>query len=140
MPDDRISVIKVRDMLMVTMPPDPDDATISLLQEKTLTAMEKHESASLVLDISAVETLDSFFAQTVSETAKMVALMGGRTIIAGMRPAVAITATQLGLQLGNLETALNVDRALDMTRCGHKPPRPSQNGASGTFPFPTDQS
>src|ERR1043165_10250094 len=115
MPDDRISVIKVRDMLMVTMPPDPDDATISLLEEKTLTAMEKHESASLVLDISAVETLDSFFARTVSETAKMVALMGGRTIIAGMRPAVAVTATQIGLTLGNIETALNVDRALDMT-------------------------
>src|ERR1051326_137217 len=111
--DSRISVIKVRDMLMVTMPPDPDDATISLLQEKTLTAMEKHESASLVLDISAVETLDSFFARTVSETAKMVALMGGRTIIAGMRPAVAITATQLGLTLGTIETALNIDRALD---------------------------
>ena len=113
--DDRISVIKVRDMLMVTMPPDPDDATISLLQDKTLTAMERHEAKSLVLDISAVESLDSFFARTLAETAKMVALMGGRTIIAGMRPSVAITATQLGLRLGSLETALNVDRALDMT-------------------------
>jgi rsbT antagonist protein RsbS len=115
MSEDRISVIKVRDMLMVTMPQDADDATISMLQEKTLAAMDRYEAKSLVLDISAVETLDSFFARTVSETAKMVALMGGRTIIAGMRPAVAITATQLGLTLGNLETALNVDRALDMT-------------------------
>jgi rsbT antagonist protein RsbS len=99
--DTRISVIKVRDMLMVTMPPDPDDATISLLQEKTLAAMERHEAKSLVLDISAVETLDSFFARTVSETAKMVALMGGRTI-----------------RFGEMETALNVDRALEMTAAG----------------------
>src|SRR6266705_1753233 len=112
--DTRISVIKVRNMLMVTMPPDPDDATISLLQEKTLKAMERHEAKSVVLDIGAVETLDSFFARTVSETAKMVALMGGRTIIAGMRPAVAITATQIGLTFGKIETALNVDRALDL--------------------------
>ena len=114
--DTRISVIKVRNMLMVTMPPDPDDATISLLQEKTLKAMERHEARSVVLDIGAVETLDSFFARTVSETAKMVALMGGRTIIAGMRPAVAITATQLGLKFAEMETALNVERALEMTQ------------------------
>jgi rsbT antagonist protein RsbS len=121
---DNISVIKVRDMLMVTMPPDPDDATIAALQEKTLAAMERHEAKSLVLDISAVETLDSFFARTVSETAKMVGLMGGRTIVAGMRPAVAITATQLGLNFGELETALTVDRAFDLSRAKRLPRRP----------------
>ena len=81
-----------------------------------------------VLDISAVETLDSFFARTVSETAQMVNLMGGRTIIAGMRPAVAITATQIGLTLGNIETALNIDRALDMAT---RKPR-SHNGAESS--------
>jgi rsbT antagonist protein RsbS len=67
-----------------------------------------------VLDISRVETLDSFFARTVAETAKMITLMGGKTIISGMRPAVAITATQLGLTLGDSSSALDVDRALDM--------------------------
>ncbi|HZV35532.1 MAG TPA: STAS domain-containing protein [Verrucomicrobiae bacterium] len=111
---ENISVIKVRELLMVTMPSDPDDPTISALQEKVLNAMERHEAKGVVLDISAVETLDSFFARTISETAQMVTLMGGRTIIAGMRPAVAVTATELGLTLGTVETALNVDRALDM--------------------------
>ena len=99
---------------MVTMPPDPEDATISALQEKVLAAMERYQGKGVVLDISAVETLDSFFARTLSETAQMVMLMGGRTIIAGMRPAVAVTATQIGLTLGNVETALNVERALDL--------------------------
>src|SRR2546428_4854925 len=114
MNNSNISVIKVRDLLMVTMPPDPDDPTISALQEKVLHAMEQHQGKGVVLDISAVETLDSFFARTLSETAQMVMLMGGRTIIAGMRPAVAVTATQIGLTLGNVEMALNVDRALDL--------------------------
>lgn len=114
MNDDHISVIKVRDILMVTMPSDPDDPTVSALQSKVLGAMERFEAKAVVLDISSVETLDSFFARTVSETAQMVMLMGGRTIIAGMRPAVAVTATEIGLTLGNIETALNVDRALDM--------------------------
>jgi rsbT antagonist protein RsbS len=109
---DSISVIKVRDVLMVTVPPDPDDETVSALQERVLQAMERYEAKGLVLDISTVETLDSFFARTVAETAQMVALMGGRTVIAGMRASVAITATQLGLTLGSALTALDVDRAL----------------------------
>ncbi|HLJ49887.1 MAG TPA: STAS domain-containing protein [Bryobacteraceae bacterium] len=110
-----ISVIKIRDVLLVTMPPDPDDSTISALQDKVLTSMEKFPAKGLILDISAVETLDSFFARTVAETAQMVTLMGGRTIIVGMQPAVAVTVTQMGLTLGNIETALDVDRALDLT-------------------------
>ncbi len=114
MNNSNISVIRVRDLLMVTMPADPDDPTISALQDKVLTAMEQHEAKGVVLDISSVETLDSFFARTVAETAQMVELMGGRTIIAGMRPAVAVTATQIGLTFGKIETALNVDRALDL--------------------------
>ena len=114
MSDDQVSVIRVRDVLMITMPPDPDDVTISALQQRVLSAMEQHEAKGVVLDISPVDTLDSFFARTLSETAQMVGLMGGRTIIAGMRPAVAVTAIQIGLTLSKMETALNVDRALDM--------------------------
>src|SRR5215469_16252981 len=112
--DHMISVLKVRDALMVTMPPDPDDSTVTALQEKVLNAMERYGAKGVVLDISAVETLDSFFARTVSETAQMVNLMGGRTVIAGMRPAVAVTATQIGLTLGNIETALTTERALEL--------------------------
>ena len=88
---------------MVTVPHDPDDKTISLLQDQVLQSMERYQAKGLVLDISTVETLDSFFARTIAETAQMVALIGGRTVIAGMRPNVAITATQFGLTLGNVK-------------------------------------
>ena len=111
---EKISVIKVRDVLLVTMPPDPDDATVSAFQDQVMRAMERYRAAGLVLDISAVDTLDSFFARTVAETAQMVALMGGRTVIAGMHPSVAITATQLGLTLGRTLAALNVDHAIEL--------------------------
>ena len=116
-----ISVIKVKDILMVTMPADPDDSTIAALQERVLNSMERHAAKGLILDISSVETLDSFFARTVTETAQMVTLMGGRTIIVGMRPAVAMTATQMGLKLNRIETALTVDRALDLAGAPEKP-------------------
>jgi rsbT antagonist protein RsbS len=111
---ENISVIKVRNVLMVTIPSDPDDATVSVLQNKILEAMERHESIGLIIDLASVETLDSFFARTIVETACMVELMGGRTIVAGMRPSVAITAMQMGLSFGRILTALDVERALDM--------------------------
>ena len=109
-----ISVIKVRDILLVTVPPDPDDDTVTDLQESVLRAMEIHEAKGLVLDISTVETIDSFFARTVTETAKMVGLMGGLTVLAGMRASVAVTTTQLGLKLGKTLPALDVERAMDL--------------------------
>ena len=122
MSDERIAVIKVRDILMVTMPPDPDDLTVSALQEQVLQAMGKYNAKGLVLDISAVESLDSFFARTVVETARMVGLMGGQTVITGMHPSVAITATQLGFTLSSVMTALDVDRALDILTNPHEKP------------------
>jgi rsbT antagonist protein RsbS len=103
----------MRDVLMVTMPPDPDDSVVAVMQEQILDAMDRYQARGLVLDISAVETMDSYFARMVAETAHMVSLMGGRTVIAGMRPSVAVTSTQLGLSLGRATTALDVDRALD---------------------------
>ena len=114
MPGEAISVIKVRDVLLVTVPPDPDDETISALQEDILKAMQRFSPKGLVLDLSTVETLDSFFARTIAETTQMVALMGGVTVIAGMRPSVAITTTQLGLTLGASTAALDVDLAMDL--------------------------
>jgi rsbT antagonist protein RsbS len=108
-----ISVIRVRDVLFVTVPADPDDETVLALQQKVLEAMAQYEPKGLVLDISTVQTLDSFFARTVTETVQMVALMGGRTVLAGMRPSVAVTATQLGLTMSHVESALDVNRALD---------------------------
>jgi rsbT antagonist protein RsbS len=109
-----IAVLKVRDVLLVTMPADPDDATVSALQSRTLDAMEQHNVKGLILDLSKVEILDSYFARTVAETAQMVTLMGGETLIAGMRPSVAITATELNVTLGATRTVLTLDRALDM--------------------------
>ena len=108
-----ISVIKMGDLLLVTVPQDPDDQTISSLQENVLRAMASYDVKGLVLDISTVQTLDSYFARTVIETTGMVKLMGGRTVLAGMQPDVAITATQLGLTFEGLLTSLDVESAMN---------------------------
>jgi rsbT antagonist protein RsbS len=118
MTEESLSIIKIRDILMVTMPADPDDATVSALQERVLLAMERSSARGVVLDVSAVDSLDSFFARMIAETTRMVGLMGGRTVLTGMRPSVAITLTQLGLTLGKTRIALSVDRAFDILRDG----------------------
>jgi rsbT antagonist protein RsbS len=116
MADQVISIIRVRDVLIVTMPADPDDATVTSLQEQILEHMDRTKAHGLIMDLSNVETLDSFFARTTIETAQMIHLMGGRTVVVGMRPTVAITATQLGLslKLSQVSSAVNMDKALDI--------------------------
>ncbi len=109
-----ISVVRLRDVLLVTVPADPDDDTVTELQVQVLQAMAKTDAQGLILDISTVETLDSFFARTITETVQMVALMGGITVLCGMRSSVAVTSTQLGLTLGGTLTALDVTRGLVM--------------------------
>jgi rsbT antagonist protein RsbS len=108
-----VAIVRVRDVLLVALPPSPEDAVILGFQDRVLAAFDRNAVVALVLDLSAVEIFDSFFARTVTETARMVALMGGRTSIVGMRPAVAITVVQLGLQLAEVHRDLNVDLALD---------------------------
>ena len=114
MTSEGVSVLKIHDVLLVTIPSEPDDVSVSLLQEEVLKAMERYEAKGLILDISTVETLDSYFARTITETGEMVRLMGGSTIIAGMQASVAVTVTQLGLTLGNTRSALTVEDALHM--------------------------
>jgi len=108
-----ISVMRVRGVLLVSVPADPSDETISALQAAVLSAMEQHQARGLILDVGGVEILDSFFARTLAETAQMVKLMGGETVISGMRPSVALTATELGLRMHDAHMALDLDRALE---------------------------
>jgi rsbT antagonist protein RsbS len=113
MPSAEHSVVRVLDVLLVTVPGQLTDDDIDGLQEEILTAMEDEQPRAVVLDISAVRTMDSFFARVLAETADMIDLMGGRTIVVGMRPSIAITTAQLGFDLGSIETARNTDHALE---------------------------
>ncbi|MET0046961.1 MAG: STAS domain-containing protein [Sedimenticola sp.] len=117
---ENISVIVLKQVLLVTIPADPDDDTISYIQQRVLDKMQQTDAQGLILDISTAEILDSYFARMIVETAQMVQIMGGRTVVAGMRPAVAMTATELGLVLSNLETSLDIDSAFDMLAGGHE--------------------
>ncbi len=110
---EHIPVVKVRDILLVTMPADPGDAAISRFQEAVTEAAARHQPHGVVVDLSSVDAIDSYFARTLMDTGRMVGLLGSRLVICGMRPSAAITITQLGLTLSSVATSVNVDTALD---------------------------
>ena len=107
-------VLRVYDVLIVRFPADPIDQTIDDLQDAVLSRMETETPRGVILDISSVSIMDSFFARTISETAKMVKLMGAEPVVVGVQPAVAMTAAELGYDLGSIEKALTTDHALTM--------------------------
>ena len=113
MAEREVSIIKIRNVLLATIPASPSDRTIDSLQDSILTRMTEVHPQGVIMDISLVDIVDSFFARTIEETAEMISLMGGETIVAGIQPAVAVTAMELGLGFGQVETALNVEIALD---------------------------
>lgn len=112
--DTSTAVTRVYDVLIATFPARPTDRAVDELQEAILGRMEAVQPRGVVLDISNVTTLDSFFARVIAETADMVGLMGGETVVVGMQPSVAITAAELGFDLGDIETARNTDHALKL--------------------------
>lgn len=117
--EESLSVIRIRDVLVASVPAHPSDATISELQDRILSSIHDHDAedvAGVILDITPVNIMDSFFARTVAETVQMIELMGAHPVLVGMRPSVAITTTELGYTLGNVDTAMNTDMALDVIR------------------------
>lgn len=117
--EEALSVIRIRDVLIASVPAHPSDATIAELQDRILSSIHDHDPddvTGVVLDITPVNIMDSFFARTVAETVQMIELMGAHPVLVGMRPSVAITTTELGYSLGNVDTAMNTDMALDRIR------------------------
>lgn len=109
--------MRVRENLIATFPPHPSDSTIDELQERILTRIHQTDAGHIngvILDVAPVQTVDSFFARTIVETAKMVELMGVHPVLVGISPAIAITATELGFSLGDVDTARSTDTAIKM--------------------------
>lgn len=108
------NVVRIYDILLGTFPDNPTDPVVDELQETILAEMETSQPEGIILDVSNVQLMDSFFARHISETAQMIELMGGTTVIAGIRPEVAVTAAELGYRLDAVETARSTDHALEM--------------------------
>jgi len=115
-PASSVPVLALGDVLLVTLQGELHDATAEQLQDHISHRIAHHPVpvGGVVIDISGVEIVDSFLGRILAEIAANARLLATRTVVAGMRPAVAITLVELGLTLPGLVTALDVDRALSL--------------------------
>lgn len=111
---DRVPVLKIGDILLVSIQIDLDDQTAMQLQEDLSDRIVATGAHGVVIDISALEIVDSFIGRMLSTIAAVSRVLDAETVVVGMRPAVAITLVELGLSLNGVRTALNVDKALEI--------------------------
>lgn len=113
---DRIPILKFGDSLLVTIQVDMHDQLAMTLQDDLTAKLVQARSRGVLIDISALEIVDSFMGRVLNNIASMAKILDAVTVVVGMRPAVAITLVELGLELPGVKTALNVERGMDLIR------------------------
>ena len=113
---DRIPILKMGEFLLVTIQVDMHDRLAMTLQEDLTERIVKARARGVLIDISALEIVDSFIGRMLANIAGMASLLDAHTVLVGMQPAVAITLVELGLSLNGIRTALNVERGMDLLR------------------------
>src|SRR5499433_332969 len=112
MPGGPIPILKIGSTLLVTIQIELHDTVVDSFQNDVLEEIEKSGASGLIVDISALETVDSYVARMLANTAKMAKLMGTNTVIVGMRPAVAATLVRMGYFMEGIRTALSLEEGL----------------------------
>ena len=111
---DKIPILKMGNILLVTIQVDLYDKLALNLESDLINMVSKHNSRGVLIDISAVTIVDSFMGRILGNIAQMSKIMDAETIVVGMQPAVAITLVELGLPLKGVNTALNVEKGMDL--------------------------
>jgi rsbT antagonist protein RsbS len=109
---DRVPILKIGATLLVSIQFDLEDDSVQQLQEDLAEEIVASGATGVIIDITAVEIVDSFIGRMLSMIGSMSRLFDAPTVLVGMRPAVAITLVELGLSLHGVRTALNTEKAL----------------------------
>jgi rsbT antagonist protein RsbS len=104
------------EFLLVTIQVDMQDQLALRLQDDLTSAIEKKGAKGVLIDVSALEMVDSFIGRMIADISGMARLLDAKTVLVGLQPAVAITLVELGLSLPGVATALNVDRGMQLLR------------------------
>ena len=113
---DRIPILKLGDALLVTIQVDMHDQLANALEEDLSERVVSSAAKGVLIDISALEIVDSFMGRMLDNIAAVARILDADTVVVGMRPAVAITLVELGLTLNGVKTALDVDRGMELIR------------------------
>ncbi len=109
----KIPILRYGDTLLTSIQVDLTDQDALEFQSDVLEKVRETEAEGIVLDITALDVVDSFMARVLNDTAEMVRLLGSEVVICGIQPAVALTLTEMGRELIGVETALNLEQGME---------------------------
>jgi rsbT antagonist protein RsbS len=113
---ERIPILRMGRLLLVTIQVDMHDRLALALQDDLTARIVKDRAKGVLIDISALEIVDSFMGRTLGNIAGMARILDADTVVVGMRPAVAITLVELGLSLPGVRTALTVEKGMELLK------------------------
>jgi rsbT antagonist protein RsbS len=108
----QIPILRIGSTLLATIQLELRDTTAEAFQQDVLQAIEKSGAKGLVIDITGLDTVDTFVARILTDTGRMAKLMGTETVLVGMRPEVAATLVRMGFNMKGVHAALNIDEGL----------------------------
>jgi rsbT antagonist protein RsbS len=113
---EQFPILAVGDFMLISVRQDMSDTQVMSLQDELSRQVILIRPKGVLLDISSLEIVDSFLGRTLSDIAKIVRMLGAEVVVVGMQPTVAMTTVELGLTLGSVLTALNVNSGMKMLR------------------------
>lgn len=113
---EHIPILRMGELLLITVQVDMHDRLAMQLQDDLTEKIVQHGSRGVLIDISALEVVDSFIGRMLGNIASMSRVLDAQTVVVGMRPAVAITLVELGMSLPGIRTALTVERGMEILR------------------------
>lgn len=113
---ERIPILKMGEYLLVTIQVDMHDRLAMTLQDDLTSRIVTARARGVLIDISALEMVDSFIGRMLADIAAMSRILDAETVVVGMQPAVAITLVELGLSLKGVRTALDIERGMALLR------------------------
>lgn len=112
-----VPILRVAGVLLVSIQVDLVDTLATALQEDLLTEIGRTAADGLIIDVTGLESIDSFVARVIVDTARMARVMGTDTVLVGLRPEVAATLVRMGFDTSEVQAALNIDEGLRQLGC-----------------------
>jgi rsbT antagonist protein RsbS len=112
----RIPILQIENFLVASIQTELHDKIAIQFKDDLLQRVYETKSRGLVLDLTAIDVVDSFIARIIGDLAEMAGLMGAIVVVTGLQPAVAITLVELGVEMREVVTALNLEKGIEMLR------------------------
>ncbi len=128
-----VPILKQGNYLIASIQSALSDSDLAQLRDRLVTQVGKLRSKGVIIDLTALDIMDSFATRTLRDTAHMIRLRGAETVIVGMQPEVAFTMVELGLSLSGIATALDLEEGLIYLdgRTGYRRPGAGQKDGKG---------